>query len=65
MQFVTMAAIYCGTALAIWAGIHFGGKWIDRMLSAPERDPNQPIWKPTPCAHGYSDWRMCSTCNSD
>lgn len=44
-------SFFGGTALMIWLGIHFGTKYIDKMLCLPKRDPNDPIVLPSPKDH--------------
>lgn len=42
-----IVGIVGGTSFLIWLGVHFGSKWIDRMLCVPpKRDPSQPIVLP-------------------
>lgn len=36
-----------GCSTFIWAGIHFGSRWIDKMLCVPPPlDPSKPIVRP-------------------
>jgi len=49
MKYLIMAAIIGGTSLTMWLAIHFGGKWIDKMLCVqPPYDPNKPLVRPYP-----------------
>ena len=49
MEILAALAIYAGTGLVIWLGIHFGGKWIDRQLTVQPMKPldlSKPIVLP-------------------
>lgn len=52
----TVVGLIGGTASAIWLGIHYGSKWVDRMLCVPPLDPNKPIVLPVPPASEPPEW---------
>lgn len=63
LSLMKLAAVIGGTAGAIWLGIYYGSKWIDRMLGVPVIDPRKGISVPmrTPekeMAHAiYKAWQ--------
>lgn len=48
MDSVIVGAIIGGTAAFLWVGIHFGSKWVDKMLHFKPVDPNKPIVRKHP-----------------
>lgn len=47
MKYLAMFGIIGGTGSVIWLGIHFGSRWIDKMLGVqPPFDPSKPIVRP-------------------
>lgn len=42
MKYLIVACLIGGTSGVIWLGIHFGSKWVDKMLCVPT-DPNKPL----------------------
>jgi hypothetical protein len=43
MQALAAITIIVGNAFLLWAGVHFGSKWIDKMLHFEPIDLNKPI----------------------
>lgn len=49
MQHLVIIGLIAGCGLFLWAGIHFGSKWIDRKLGVwPPIDPSKPIVRQRP-----------------
>jgi hypothetical protein len=48
-QHLIVIAVIAAPVLLIYTGIHFGSRWIDRMLCVqPPLDPNKPIVRKWP-----------------
>lgn len=47
-QALVMTAIFLATTGFIWTGVHFGTKWIDRMLCYRPADLSKPIVRQSP-----------------
>lgn len=68
MEAAFAVSILIGTGIAMWVGIHYGYRWIDKQFELPpELDGTKPIVLPPPpikeCPHGVMGWQFCSDCN--
>lgn len=43
MKYLIALSVIFGNAALIWCGIHFGSKWVDKMLHYSPVDPTKPV----------------------
>lgn len=48
LEALSVIALFGGTGAFIWAGLHFGSKWIDKKLHYHPPDPTKPIVRRLP-----------------